>query len=127
MIDQLMVQDYILFENAQIDFKNNMSVITGETGAGKSLLIDAIHVISGGRVSKGVVRKGKDKAVLQMILSGPDETVRSMLEENGFDPDEDIILTRIVNANGKSRMLLNARTTTNAFVSELVSRMVDIH
>ncbi len=127
LIDQLMVQDYILFENAQIDFKNNMSVITGETGAGKSLLIDAIHVISGGRVSKGVVRKGKDKAVLQMILSGPDETVRSMLEENGFDPDEDIILTRIVNANGKSRMLLNSRTTTNAFVSELVSRMVDIH
>jgi len=127
LIDQLMVQDYILFENAQIDFKNNMSVITGETGAGKSLLIDAIHVISGGRVSKGVVRKGKDKAVLQMILSNPDQEVRTMLEENGFDPDEDIILTRIVNANGKSRMLLNSRTTTNAFVSEIVSRMVDIH
>lgn len=127
MIDQLMVQDYILFENAQIDFKNNMSVITGETGAGKSLLIDAIHVISGGRVSKGVVRKGKDKAVLQMILSNPDQEVRAMLEENGFDPDEDIILTRIVNTNGKSRMLLNSRTTTNAFVSEIVSRMVDIH
>ncbi len=127
LIDQLMVQDYILFENAQIDFKNNMSVITGETGAGKSLLIDAIHVISGGRVSKGVVRKGKDKAILQMVLSNPSPAVQAMLEENGFDPSEDIILTRIVNANGKSRMLLNSRTTTNAFVADLVGKMVDIH
>ncbi len=127
MIDQLMVQDYILFENAQIDFKNNMSVITGETGAGKSLLIDAIHVISGGRVSKGVVRKGKEKAVLQMVLSNPSQAVQAMLEENGFDPNEDIILTRIVNASGKSRMLLNSRTTTNAFVADLVGKMVDIH
>lgn len=127
MIEQLMVKDYILFENAQIDFRSNMSVITGETGAGKSLLIDAIHVISGGRVNKGVVRKGSEKAVLQMVLSSPSKQVQEMLEENGFDPADEIILTRIVNAAGKSRMLLNSRVTTNAFVSQIVEKMVDIH
>ncbi len=127
MIEQLMVQDYILFENAQIDFRRTMSVITGETGAGKSLLIDAIEAISGGRASKNVVRKGKDKAVLQMVLSDPSEEVKAMLNENGFDGDEDIILTRIVSANGKSRMLLNSRITTNAFVAQLVAKMVDVH
>lgn len=127
MIEQLMVQDYILFENAQIDFRRNMSVITGETGAGKSLLIDAIEAISGGRASKQVVRKGKDKAVLQMVLSEPNEEVKAMLNENGFDGEEDIILTRIVSASGKSRMLLNSRITTNAFVAQLVAKMVDVH
>lgn len=127
MIEQLMVQDYILFEKAEIDFRKNMSVITGETGAGKSLLIDAVHVISGGRVNKGVVRKGSEKAVLQMVLSEPGEEARAMLEENGFDADDEIILTRIVNANGKSRMLLNSRTTTNAFVQQLTAKMIDIH
>lgn len=127
MIEQLSVQDYILFEQADVDFQNNMSVITGETGAGKSLLIDAIEAISGGRVSKNVVRKGKEKAVLQMVLSNPSDEVKALLEENGFDASEDIILTRIISATGKSRMLLNSRTTTNTFVSQIVSRMVDIH
>ena len=127
MIEQLMVQDYILFEKAQIDFRRNMSVITGETGAGKSLLIDAIEAISGGRASKQVVRKGKDKAVLQMVLSDPSEEVKAMLIENGFDGEEEIILTRIVSASGKSRMLLNSRVTTNAFVAQLVDKMVDVH
>ncbi len=127
MIEQLTVRDYILFENAQIDFNTGMSVITGETGAGKSLLIDAIQAISGGRLSKGVVRKGKDKAVLEMVLSDPDQEVRAMLEENGFDASEDIVITRIVSESGKNRMLLNSRVTTNAFVSKIVARMVDIH
>lgn len=127
MIDQLMVQDYILFEHAEIDFKRNMSVITGETGAGKSLLIDAIHVISGGRVSKGVVRKGKKRAILQMVLSDPSDEVKEMLEEAGFDSDEEIILTRIIQAEGKSRMMVNSRQTTSSFVAKIVSKMVDIH
>lgn len=127
MIDQLMVQDYILFDHAEIDFKRNMAVITGETGAGKSLLIDAIHVISGARVSKDVVRKGKKRAVLQMVLSDPSEEIKAMLDEAGFDYEDQIILTRIIQAEGKSRMLVNDRQTTNAFVSKLVSKMVDIH
>ncbi len=127
MIEELSVKDYILFDEAKIDFRQNMSVITGETGAGKSLLIDAIAAISGGRISRGAVRKGKEKAVLQMILSGPSPEVIDLLEGNGFDVEDEIIITRIVNANGKSRMLINSRATTNAFVSSIVSRMVDIH
>lgn len=127
MIEQLTVQDYILFEKAQIDFRRGMSVITGETGAGKSLLIDAIQAISGGRTSKGAVRKGKEKAVLEMVLSDPDEEVRSLLEENGFDSSDSLIITRIISESGKNRTLLNSRVTTNAFVSKIVSRMVDIH
>ncbi|MCF0260438.1 MAG: DNA repair protein RecN [Erysipelotrichaceae bacterium] len=127
MIEQLMVKDYILFDQATIDFKNNMSVITGETGAGKSLLIDAIGYLSGGRMGSSVVRKGKEKAVLQMILSNPSQEVLDLLEENGFDAEDEIIITRIVNANGKGRITINSQAATNAFVKKIVDLMVDVH
>lgn len=127
MIEQLMVKDYILFDQAQIDFKNNMSVITGETGAGKSLLIDAIGYLSGERMSSNVVRKGKDKAILQMILSNPSQEVIQLLEENGFDAEDEIIIRRIVQANGKGRMTINSQAATNSFVKKIVDLMVDVH
>lgn len=127
MIESLMVQNFILFEKAQVDFKRNMAVITGETGAGKSLLIDAIGVLSGDRVSPGSVRKGADKAVLEMVLSEPSAQVEAMLEERGYEPEENIIITRIIQKEGKSRMLVNGRTATNAFVRELTAAMIDVH
>lgn len=127
MIESLMVQNYILFEKANVDFQQNMAVITGETGAGKSLLIDAIAALSGGRITSGTVRKGAEKAVLEMVLSDPSEQVKEMLEENGYDAEEQIIITRIIQSSGKSRMMVNARTATNAFVKRLVSKMIDVH
>lgn len=128
MIEQLSVKDYVLFEDAQIDFNNGMSVITGETGAGKSLLIDAIAALSGARQSKNMVRKGASKAVLQMVLSQPSQEVKDMLEENGMEDDGDeIIITRIIQDSGKSRILVNSQAATNAFVAGLVAKMVDVH
>ena len=88
MIEQLSVRDYILFDSANINFKNGMSVITGETGAGKSLLIDAIGYLSGERLQGDVVRSGREKAVLSMVLSDPSKEVISLLEENGFEVDD---------------------------------------
>ena len=82
MIEQLSVKDYVLFESCIIDFTNGMSVITGETGAGKSLLIDAIGYLSGDRIKSNVIRNGKDKAILSMVLTS-NEKVNSILEENG--------------------------------------------
>ena len=84
MIEQLSVKDYVLFESCIIDFTNGMSVITGETGAGKSLLIDAIGYLSGDRIKSNVIRNGKDKAILSMVLTS-NEKVNSILEENGFE------------------------------------------
>ncbi len=69
MIEQLMVKDYILFDHAFIDFKKDMSVITGETGAGKSLLIDALSYLSGNRITSNIVRHGKEKAILQRTFA----------------------------------------------------------
>lgn len=127
MIEQLMVKDYILFEKGEVDFRNNMAVITGETGAGKSLLIDAIGYLSGGRMSSSVVRQGSEKAVLQMVLSNPSEQARKLLEENDYDAEDEIIIRRVIQANGKGRTYINSQAATNAFVRKLVDMMVDVH
>lgn len=126
MIEQLMVKNYILFESAIVDFKRDMTVITGETGAGKSLLIDAISLLMGNRASSSVVRKGKDQAVLQMVLSEPEGAVKELLEENGYDSDE-LIITRIITDKNKSKMRINGQAATLSFVKELCSKLIDIH
>lgn len=126
MIEQLMVKDYILFDSALIDFPSGMSVITGETGAGKSLLIDAIGYLSGNRIYGNIVRVGKTKCTLQMVLSC-DEPIKQVLEENDFEAEDSIIITRIVHANQKSTIRINQQITTLSFVRDLVAKMVDVH
>lgn len=127
MIEQLMVKDYILFDYALVDFTHGMHVITGETGAGKSLLIDAIGYLSGKRINGNIVRKGKDKAILQMVCSTSSPKISQMLEENGFEVEDSILITRTVQANQKSTIRINQQITTLAFVRELVSYMIDMH
>ncbi len=127
MIEQLHVKDYILFKDTTIDFSSGMTSITGETGAGKSLLIDAISYLSGARIQSNIVRKGQEKAILQMVLRTENEQVHSFLEENGFEVDEVIVITRIVNAKQKSTIRLNQQITTLGFVRQLISMLVDVH
>lgn len=127
MIEQLMVKDYILFDYALVDFTHGMHVITGETGAGKSLLIDAIGYLSGKRINGNIVRKGKDKAILQMVCSASSPKISQMLEENGFEVEDSILITRTVQANQKSTIRINQQITTLSFVRELVSYMIDMH
>lgn len=126
MIEQLSVKDYVLFESCDIDFTNGMSVITGETGAGKSLLIDAIGYLSGDRIKSNVIRKGKDKAVLSMVLTSNEE-VNAILEENGFDTEYQVIISRTILNNNKSTVRINQTVTTLSFVRKIVNLLVDIH
>ncbi len=127
MIEQLMVKDYILFDHAFIDFKKDMSVITGETGAGKSLLIDALSYLSGNRITSNIVRHGKEKAILQMVLSRPGDDVLALLEDNGFDIEEELIIQRTVTSQGKSTVRINQQVSTLGFVRQLMSRLIDVH
>ena len=127
VIEQLMVKDYILFESALIDYNTGMSVITGETGAGKSLLIDAIGYLMGNRIQGNIIRKGKEKCILQMVLSKPSPAVCQQLEDNGFEVDDVLIIQRTINQQQKSTIRINQQITTNHFVRQIVSQIVDIH
>lgn len=126
MIEQLSVKDYVLFKSCIIDFTDGMSVITGETGAGKSLLIDAIGYLSGNRIKSNVIRNGKDKAVLSMVLTANDR-VNAILEENGFEVDDQVIISRTILNNNKSTVRINQQITTLSFVHKIVNLLVDIH
>ena len=126
MIEQLSVKDYVLFKSCIIDFTDGMSVITGETGAGKSLLIDAIGYLSGSRIKSNVIRNGKDKAILSMVLTSNDR-VNAILEENGFEVDDQVIISRTILNNNKSTVRINQQITTLSFVRKIVNLLVDIH
>ena len=126
MIEQLSVKDYVLFESCIIDFTDGMSVITGETGAGKSLLIDAIGYLSGNRIKSNVIRNGKDKAILSMVLTS-NKKVNAILEENGFEVDDQVIISRTILNNNKSTVRINQQITTLSFVRKIVNLLVDIH
>lgn len=126
MIEQLSVKDYVLFKSCIIDFTDGMSVITGETGAGKSLLIDAIGYLSGNRIKSNVIRNGKDKAILSMVLTSNDR-VNAILEENGFEVDDQVIVSRTILNNNKSTVRINQQITTLSFVRKIVNLLVDIH
>lgn len=126
MIEQLSVKDYVLFKSCIIDFTDGMSVITGETGAGKSLLIDAIGYLSGNRIKSNVIRNGKDKAILSMVLTSNDR-VNAILEENGFEVDDQMIISRTILNNNKSTVRINQQITTLSFVRKIVNLLVDIH
>lgn len=126
MIEQLSVKNYVLFKSCIIDFTDGMSVITGETGAGKSLLIDAIGYLSGNRIKSNVIRNGKDKAILSMVLTSNDR-VNAILEENGFEVDDQVIISRTILNNNKSTVRINQQITTLSFVRKIVNLLVDIH
>ena len=126
MIEQLSVKDYVLFESCIIDFTNGMGVITGETGAGKSLLIDAIGYLSGDRIKSNVIRNGKDKAILSMVLTS-NEKVNSILDENGFEVDDQVIISRTILNHNKSTVRINQQITTLSFVRKIVNLFVDVH
>ena len=127
MIEQLMVKNYILFDYALIDFSKGRSVITGETGAGKSLLIDAIAYLCGNRINSDIVRKGKDKCILQMVLSKPDDAILSLLEEDGFEIEDELIISRTITESGKSTIRLNQQATTAGFIKKLMNLLLDVH
>jgi DNA repair protein RecN (Recombination protein N) len=127
LIEQLSVKNYVLFDSCIIDFNTGMSVITGETGAGKSLLIDAIGLLCGNRVVGNVVRSGKEKAILSMALTNNKILQKKLSEADIECEDEQVIITRIINANGKSSIRINQQITTLNFVKDIVSSQIDIH
>ena len=129
MLTHIYVKNFVLIDQVALDFSDGMSVFTGETGAGKSLLIDAISLLCGERASASYVKKGCAKAVIEGVFDIHDDArANALLREQGFDLDgEDLIVSREISAEGKSTIRIAQRTCTAAFLRELMSGLVDIH
>lgn len=128
MLKEIYVKDFILIDKIQINFENGMNAFTGETGAGKSLIIDAIALLKGNRATASLVRSGANKAIIEGVFEVTNRDVILKLENAGFDcEDNRFIVTREINADGKSLARINQRTTSLSFLKEVMSDVVDIH
>ncbi|HEX7370215.1 MAG TPA: DNA repair protein RecN [Rhodanobacteraceae bacterium] len=129
MLTRLSVRNFAVVEAAEIEFGAGLTVVTGETGAGKSLLVDALLLLSGARADAGMVRAGSDRAELAAEFElGEAPAARAWLAEQAMDDDEGTCrLRRVIAAEGGSRAWINGRAVALAQLSELTATLVEIH
>jgi len=128
MLTHLSIHHLAVVEHLELSFQSGMSVLTGETGAGKSILIDALGLTLGERADSGIVRLGSPQADITAIYDLKDlPTIITWLKEQALDSEEECIIRRIITSDGRSRAFINGRTVPLNQVRELGIRLVDIH
>jgi DNA repair protein RecN (Recombination protein N) len=128
MLRHLAIKDFAVVRAAELEFGDGMTVISGETGAGKSLLVDALGFLSGLRADSGVVRHGAERAELSAeFLASAGSPAHTWLADNELDDDGQCQLRRVIRADGGSRAWINGRSVTLSQLSDLAARLVEIH
>ena len=128
MLKSLYIKNYILIDELRLDFKSGFSVFTGETGAGKSILIDAIGLLMGDRFSSDLIRHGNDKAVLEAVFYSDNKMIHQLLLNYGIEIDSDeLIISRELTRDGRSVNRLNNRSIAINILKELSVFLIDIH
>jgi DNA repair protein RecN (Recombination protein N) len=129
MLTQLYIENVAVIEKVSVDFHSGFSVLTGETGAGKSILIDSINAILGERTSRDLVRTGAKSAFISAVFSDLGKNALAKLEELGYVPDEDnsVMLQREIFADGKTACRINGRPATVSALKEIGPLLVNIH
>ena len=127
MITHIKIQDFAIIDHLDVDFHEGLNVITGETGAGKSIIIEAISTALGSRADTTYVRTGKDKAIIQLTLDTSDERSQAFFEENGITPDDEAVIKREINKTGKSVCRINGEIVPVSLLSKFCRSLADIH
>jgi len=128
MLTDLSIKNIAIIDSLQISFEQGLTVLTGETGAGKSIIIDAIGLIMGGRAATDLIRSGEDEATVQAAfditgVSG----IRERLEEAGIDCDNELLIKRTISRSGKNRVHINGSMATLAQLAEIACRLINIY
>jgi len=126
MLRRLSLKDFVIVDALELEFGAGFSVLTGETGAGKSILIDALQLALGARAEGGVVREGCERSEIAAEFDSP-ASLAGWLDEAGFAVDETLLLRRVVDAQGKSRAFVNGSAATLTQLREVADHLIDIH
>ncbi|PIS45658.1 MAG: DNA repair protein RecN [Ignavibacteria bacterium CG08_land_8_20_14_0_20_37_9] len=128
MLKTLYIKDYALLEQISIEFEKGLNIITGETGAGKSILIDAMSLLLGERASNEVIRKGAEKAIVEGIFSAENnERIDTLLEQNEIEKSNELIVRRELSVKGSNRCFLNDTPVALNVIKEVGNLLVDLH
>jgi DNA repair protein RecN (Recombination protein N) len=127
MLQQLTIENYTLIQQLSIRFNNGFTVITGETGAGKSILIGALSLILGQRADSGVLLDKEVKCIIEGVFYGKDYNLRSFFDHNDLDYDDSVVIRREITPAGKSRAFINDTPVNLNLLRELGEKLVDIH
>lgn len=132
MLVELHIENFAIIDRLHLEFSDGLNIVTGETGAGKSIMVDALSVALGGRAYSEFIRSGAEKAVVEALFSlrGQDEAKAKAAEYGVLDAaqeDYDVLIRREIARNGRNRLLMNGHPATNVMVAEIGNLLVDVH
>lgn len=127
MLRELHIENLAVIENATVALGPNLNVFTGETGAGKSILIGGINAVLGQRVSRDMVRSGAEKAYISAVFDAVPDEVSALLKDAGIDPEDDLIISREISADGRSTARINSRAVSVSVIRSVGDLLINIH
>lgn len=127
MLKRLEIQNYAIIESLNLDLTKGLSIVTGETGAGKSILLGALGLIMGKRADTKVLYEADKKCVVEAVFDVSDYNIQSIFEAEGIDYEEETIIRRLISPNGKSRAFINDEPTTLSVLKAITDNLVDLH
>lgn len=126
MLRSLHISHFAIIDELQVDFAPGLNVITGETGAGKSILIEAVNLLLGGRASADLIRTGEDEARVEALFHLGTKRTRDDLLGMGFDVGDDLVVQRVVSRSGRNKVLVNGSPATVSMLSRIAPQLIDI-
>ena len=129
MLYSIHIENIAIMDNVNLQFQEGFNVLTGQTGAGKSIIIDSVNLLTGERSSKELVRSGADKALVEGVLYTADKRVFLALEESGieYEEGEPLIISREISKDGRSMVRINNRVATTGLLKQICSKIINIH
>ena len=127
MLKSLHIENIAVIEKTDIEFKSGLSALTGETGAGKSIIIDSINAVLGERTSKDFIRNGCEKAFVSAVFSDISKQALSALEDEGYEAENEVIINRTLSLSGNSNIRINGRPATVTILKNIGKYLINIH
>ena len=126
MLLELIIENFAIIENMKIEFEPGLNVLTGETGSGKSIIIDSLGLVLGQRANKDIIKKGKDRAFIEAVFSSYDEETKDLLLEYGIESGDLVVVSKEIREKGPTITRVNNRTVTSQILSKISSHLIDI-